>query len=58
MSLYELPSKWEYWFVSSGSAVMMAVVGEYWCALQELKDIPSAYSRAEMQERLDERGER
>jgi protein SYS1 len=41
----EFPLIWEWWLVHVVSSVLMATLGEYWCSIQELKDIP-AYNPA------------
>ncbi len=41
-SLYsEFPLVWEWWLIQVVSSVLMATLGEYWCSIQELKDIPA-----------------
>jgi hypothetical protein len=40
----EFPLNWEWWLMQVVTSVLMATLGEYWCSLQELKDIP-AYTR-------------
>jgi protein SYS1 len=39
------PLEWEWWLMQILSSVLMATLGEYWCSIQELKDIP-VYTRA------------
>jgi len=38
---YQFPLVWEWWMVQVVSSVVMATLGEYMCARQELQDIPS-----------------
>lgn len=40
----EFPLGWEWWLLQVVTSVLMATLGEYWCSLQELKEIP-AYTR-------------
>mmetsp|Transcript_7425 Transcript_7425/g.12485 ORF Transcript_7425/g.12485 Transcript_7425/m.12485 type:complete len:148 (+) Transcript_7425:87-530(+) len=40
-TFYEsFPLNWEWYLVMVISSVLMASVGEYWCALKEMEDIP------------------
>jgi len=38
---YQFPLVWEWWLIQVVSSVLMATIGEYWCSIQELKDIPA-----------------
>ncbi len=46
------PSTWQWWMCNIICGVIMAVIGEYWCAVQELKEIPSANYQRETREAM------
>ena len=41
------PVAWEWWTINTISAIIMASLGEYWCAQVEMQDIPAVADQYE-----------